>query len=188
MIIFVSHFVPTKMSGHNKWSKIKNQKAVTDARKSKIFTKMVRLITVEAKKSKGMMSPGLKTVVDKAKSFNVPNDTIDRAVKKASTDNGAAMEAITYEAYGPGGVALIIEALTENRNKAAGEVKHILSEAGSELAAIGSASWAFTRSPDGTWTPNMTLPLSDEDYEKLEKLVDALEDNDEVQDVYTNAE
>lgn len=177
------------MSGHNKWSKIKNKKAVTDARKSKIFTKMVRLLTVEAKKSKGNLnSPGLKTVIEKAKSFNVPNDTIDRAIKKASSDNSAAMESITYESYGPGGVALIIEALTENRNKAAGEIKHILSESGCELAAIGSASWAFTRSPDGTWTPNMTLPLTDEDYEKLEKLVDALEDNDEVQEVYTNAE
>ncbi len=176
------------MSGHNKWSKIKNQKAVTDARKSKIFTKMVRLITVEAKKSKGAMSPGLKTVIEKAKSYNVPNDTIDRAVKKASTDNSAAMDSVTYESYGPGGIAIIIEALTENRNKAAGEIKHILSENGCELAAIGSATWAFTRSPDGVWTPNMTMPLSDEDYAKLEKLVDELEDNDEVQDVYTNAE
>jgi transcriptional/translational regulatory protein YebC/TACO1 len=98
------------------------------------------------------------------------------------------MEAITYESYGPGGVAIIINALTDNKNKAAGEVKHILSEAGCELAAIGSASWAFTRNPDGSWVPNMTTPLSDEDYEKLEKLVDELEDNDEVQEVFTNAE
>jgi YebC/PmpR family DNA-binding regulatory protein len=176
------------MSGHNKWSKIKNQKAVTDARKSKIFTKMVRLLTVEAKKSKGNLnSPGLKTVIDKAKSFNVPNDTIDRAIKKAGTDNSATMDSVTYEAYGPGGVAIIIDTLTDNRNKAAGEVKHILSEHGSELAAIGSAAWAFTKTHEG-WVPNMTVPLSDEDYVKLESLVDELEDNDEVQEVYTNAE
>ena len=177
------------MSGHNKWSKIKNRKAVTDARKSKIFTKMVRLLSVEARKAKGNTnSPGLKAAIEKAKSFDVPNDNIDRAVKKAAGETGTVMEPITYESYGPGGVALIIEALTENRNKAAGEIKHILTQNGSELAAMGSAAWAFTRSPDGTWTPNTTIPLSDEDYEKLEKLVEELEDNDEVQDVYTNAE
>jgi len=176
------------MSGHNKWSKIKNRKAVTDARKSKIFTKMMRLLTVEAKKAKGdVNASGLKAVIEKAKSFNVPNDNIDRAVKKAQGDTGSAMEEIVYESYGPGGVAIIITVLTDNRNKAAAEVKHILSQNGSALAAIGSATWAFTKSHEG-WTPNTTVPLSDPDYEKLEKLVDELEDNDEVQEVYTNAD
>jgi YebC/PmpR family DNA-binding regulatory protein len=176
------------MSGHNKYSKIKHQKAKTDGQKSKIFTKMVKLISAEAKKAGGnLSSPGLANAIDKAKKENVPNDTIDRAVKKATQDNSAAMETITYESYGPGGVAIIIEALTDNRNKAAQEIKHILSLQGAELAAPGSASWAFTKTHEG-WTANTTTPLEDADIEVLEKLVEALEENDEVQAVFTNAE
>lgn len=176
------------MSGHNKWSKIKRQKGATDAQRSKVFSKLVRFITVEAKKSGGnTTSPGLKTAIEKAKAANMPNDTIDRAIKKATTDNSAAMEAITYEAYGPGGVAIIIEALTDNRNKAAQEVKFILSRNNCSLAAIGAATWAFQKTDEG-WVPQNTVPLSDEDIEKLQKLVEELEENDEVQDVYTNAE
>ena len=129
------------MSGHNKWSKIKNKKAVTDAQKSKIFSKMVRLITVESKKAKGdINSPGLRAIIEKAKSENVPNDNISRAVKKGIGNDVGAMEQITYEAYGPGGTALIIEALTENKNKAVQEIKHILSKNGFELATSGSAT------------------------------------------------
>jgi YebC/PmpR family DNA-binding regulatory protein len=176
------------MSGHNKFSKIKHQKAKTDAQKSKVFTKMVKLISAEAKKAGGnLRSPGLVNAVEKAKKENVPNDTIDRAIKKATADNSAAMETITYESYGPGGVAIIIESLTDNRNKAAQEIKHTLSLHGSELAAPGSASWAFTKTHEG-WVANTTTPLEDADIASLEKLVEALEENDEVQDVYTNAE
>lgn len=176
------------MSGHNKWSKIKHQKAKTDAQKSKIFGKIVRLLTVEAKKANGNLeSPGLKTAIEKAKSENVPNDTIDRAIKKASTDNSATMDAVTYESYGPGGSALIIEALTDNRNKAAQEVKFILSKHNCELAAIGSATWAFKKTNEG-WIPQTTIPLNEEDGTKLQALVEELENNDEVQEVYTNAE
>jgi YebC/PmpR family DNA-binding regulatory protein len=176
------------MSGHNKWSKIKRQKEKTDAQKSKIFGKMVKLITVEAKKAGGnIASPGLKSAIDRAKAANVPNDNIERAIKKFS-EGGAAMEAITYEAYGPGGCAMVIEALTDNRNKAAQEIKFILSKNGYALAGMGAATWAFTRMPDMTWEAQSTIPLSDEDGEKLDKLIDELEENDEVQDVYTNAE
>ena len=92
-----------------------------------------------------------------------------------------------YEAYGPGGIAILIEALTDNRNKAAQEIKHILSQNGSELAAPGSASWAFAKTHEG-WVPQTTLPLDEAGIIILEKLVEALEENDEVQDVYTNAE
>ena len=114
------------MSGHNKWSKIKNRKAVTDAQKSKIFTKVVRLLTVEAKKAHGdVTAPGLATAIAKAREANMPGDNIDRAVKKASSDP-ATMEQIIYEAYGPGGCAMVIETLTDNRNKAAQEIKFIL--------------------------------------------------------------
>ncbi len=176
------------MSGHNKWSKIKRQKEKTDAQKSKIFSKIVKMITVEAKKAGGNRnSPGLKTAIEKAKAENVPNDNIERAIKK-STEAGAAMESITYEAYGPGGCAMIIEALTDNRNKAAQDIKHALSLHGFELAGMGSASWAFERTPDMEWKATTMVPISEEDGEKLGELVDALDDCDEVQDVYTNAE
>ena len=97
------------------------------------------------------------------------------------------MESVMYEAYGPGGVALMIEALTDNRNKAAAEIKHILAANGSALAAPGSASWAFTKTPEGHM-PNTIVPISEEDGAKLDILIEALEDNDEVQEIYTNAE
>jgi YebC/PmpR family DNA-binding regulatory protein len=176
------------MAGHNKYSKIKHIKAKTDAQKSKIFGKMVRLITVEAKKAGGnLSSPGLKAAIERAREENVPNDTIDRAVKKASTDNSAAMENVTYESYGPGGCAIIIEGLTENRNKTAQEMKFILSKHNCELAAIGSASWAFQKTHEG-WVPQTMIPISEEDGKKLEALIEELENNDDVQDVFTNAE
>ncbi len=176
------------MSGHNKFSKIKHIKAKNDAQKSKSFGKFVRLITVESKKAKGnILSPGLAAAIDKARKENMPNDTIDRAVKKGATDNSAAMEMNLYEAYGPGGIAILIEALTDNKNKTAQELKHILALNEIELAAPGSASWAFTKSHEG-WQPTSTMPLEDADIEKLSKVVEDLENNDDVQNVYTNAE
>ncbi len=176
------------MAGHNKYSKIKHIKAKNDAQKSKNFGKLVRFITVEAKKSDGnLSSPGLAAAIAKARGENMPNDTIDRAIKKAITDNSAAMETIVYESYGPGGVAILINALTDNRNKAAQEIKHILSNHNLELAAPGSASWAFTKTAN-TWSPTSTMPLEDTDIEKLTALVEELENNDEVQEVFTNAE
>jgi transcriptional/translational regulatory protein YebC/TACO1 len=174
------------MSGHNKWSKVKNKKAVTDARKGKIYTKMAKVISIELKKANGdAKAAGVQAAVKKARELNVPNENIERALKK--NDNAVAMESIMYEAYGPGGVALIIEALTENRNKAAGEVKHILAENGSALAAPGSASWAFTKTAEG-YMPNTMVEISEEDGLKLDKLIEDLEDNDEVQEIWTNAE
>lgn len=178
------------MSGHNKWSKIKNKKAVTDAQKSKIFGKLVRFVAVESKKAKGdVNSPGLRAAIEKAKAENVPSDNIDRAIKKGVGGEGGEMEQITYEAYGPGGSALIIEALTENRNKAAQEVKHILTKNGFELAVPGSATWAFIKQTGSNeWIPKNTMPISEEDGAKLETIIDELEENDEVQEVFTNAE
>lgn len=176
------------MSGHNKYSKIKHIKAKNDAQKSKSFGKLVRLITVEAKKAGGnLSSPGLATAIEKARSENMPNDTIDRAIKKAMTDKSADMESINYESYGPGGVAILINVLTDNRNKAAQEVKHILSKNGYELASPGSASWAFQKTSEG-WQATTTMPLEDADIEKLTVLVEDLENNEDVQDVFTNAE
>lgn len=175
------------MAGHNKWSKIKRQKEKTDGQKSKIFGKMVKLIQVEAKKANGnVSSPGLKAAIEKAKSMNVPNDNIERAIKK-SAEAGEA-EVVVYEAYGPGGCAMIIECLTENKNRANQDVKTILAKNDLAMAGVGAASWAFTHNPGEEWIPTSTIPLSEEDGEKLSNLIDQLEESDEVNDVYTNAE
>ncbi len=176
------------MSGHNKWSKIKRQKEKTDAQKSKVFSKFAKLISTASRDAKGdVTAPSLRTVIEKAREFNMPAENIDRAVKKGGGSESVLMEAITYESYGPGGCALVIDALTTNRNKAAQEVKFILSKHGLSLAAPGSATWAFERK-NMEWVPTMTVPLSPDDEKILEAVIEELEDNEEVQDVYTNAE
>ncbi|HEY4500566.1 MAG TPA: YebC/PmpR family DNA-binding transcriptional regulator [Candidatus Paceibacterota bacterium] len=175
------------MSGHNKWSQIKHKKAKTDAQKSKQFSKFSRLITEEARKSKGdKNSANVRAAIERAHEVNMPNDAIERAIKKA-TESSARLEMVTYEAYGPGGCAMIIEAFTANKNKATQEVKFILTKNGFSLATPGSASWAFERHGI-QWKPTSTTALADTDLIALEKLIDELEDNEEVQEVFTNVE
>jgi len=174
------------MAGHSKWAKLKHQKAITDVRKSKIFTKLVRFIAVEAKLAKGdKTAPGLRAAIEKARQANMPSDNIERAIAKAA--GGAEMERVTYEAYGPGGVALIIEGYTDSRNRTSQEIKHLLSLNGGSLASPGAAMWAFAKNAEGALEPTTTVELSDEDGQKLADLVDALEENDDVNTVYTNA-
>lgn len=173
------------MAGHNKWAQIKHKKAVTDAKKSKIFTKLVKLIKVEARLAHGdLNSPSLKAAIERARKENMPKENIDRAIKSASESNPD--EKVIYEAYGPGGCALIIEGLTDSRNRTSQEIKHLLSKLGSSLAAPGSALWAFEKTEDG-YAPTSTVPLSDEDGAKLGEVLEALEENEDVQAVYTNA-
>lgn len=180
------------MSGHNKWAQIKRQKGKTDAQKSKAFSKFSRLITAEAKKSGGgkagadRNSPALKAIIERARAINMPNDSIERAIKK-STEQAATMESAIYEAYGPGGCALIIDTLTDNKNKVSQEIKHILSKNSFALAGMGAASWAFEKTADG-WIPKTTIILGGEDIQKLDVLITELEEDDDVQAVYTNAE
>ena len=175
------------MSGHSKWSKIKHKKASTDARKSKVFSKLVRFITVEAKKAKGdRNSPGLRVAIEKARAENMPADNIDRAINKAAASS-EELEPVVYEAYGPGGVAIIIEGYTDNRNRTVQEIKHLLSKNGGSLANQGAAMWAFSRVGDKL-EPMTTVDLSDEDLEKLAIIVDELEEHDDINEVYTNAE
>lgn len=179
------------MSGHNRWSQIKHRKGITDAKKSKIFSKLVRFISVEAKLAKGdINAPGLRSAIEKAKKVNMPSENIERAIKKAS-EPGAQMDSITYETYGPGGVGIIIETLTDSKNRTAQDIKHILSKNGFALGGIGSVTWSFLKekTPEGIiWKPNMFIPVGDTDLELLDKLVEDLEELDDVQDVYTNAE
>ena len=174
------------MSGHNKWSQIKRTKGASDAKKSQIFGKLSRMISVQVKLAKGdLKSNAVISAIEKAKAADMPKDTIDRAISKAT--EAKDLETILYEAYGPGGVGIIIEALTDNRNKAAQEIRHILSKNGFALGAIGSVMWGFQKE-DGEFKPTMTIPVSDEDMTLLEKLVNDLEASDEVQEVITNAE
>ncbi len=176
------------MAGHSKWAQIKRQKGSEDAKRSKIFSKLARFISQESKRAKGdVNSPGLRTVIEKAKKENMPKDTIERAVKKGvSADMGELYE-VLYEAYGPGGCAILIEGLTDSKNRSAAEIKHLLSENGAALAAQGAASWAFKKE-NSEWTPQTTVLLSDEDGSKLSELIEMLEEREDVQEVYTNAD
>lgn len=176
------------MSGHNKWSQIKNKKGAVDAKKSREFGKLSRLITVEVKKADGNAdSPGVRSVVERARAINMPNENILRAIARGKEKDAALLEEVVYEAYGPGGVALIIHGFTDNKNRTGAEIKHLLSLSGATLAAHGAASWAFSREGNN-WVPNTTLPISEDDTKKLRGLVEKLEEDEDIQEVFTNAE
>jgi YebC/PmpR family DNA-binding regulatory protein len=174
------------MAGHSKWAKLKHVKGKTDAQKSKLFSKLVRFITIESKKAKGdRTAPGVRAAIDKARAANMPNDNIERALAKA--EGGAEMEQVVYEAYGPGGCALVIEGYTDSRNRTSAELKHLLSLHGGTLANPGAAMWAFTKNTEGKLEPISPIELSDEDAQKMAELSDALEEHDDVSEVYTSA-
>jgi len=176
------------MSGHNKWSQIKHQKAKTDAQKSKIFSKHASVITMESRKANGnLSSPSLIAAIERAKKDSMPKENIERAVAKGSGADGASLTEVLYETYGPGGVAMLITAVTDNANRTTPEVKHILSKLGYQLGVTGSSAWAFTKTHTG-YVPNMPVTLSDEDGEKLATLIEALEEHDDIQDIFTTAD
>ncbi len=176
------------MSGHNKWSKIKHKKAASDAQKSKQFSKLSRLITVEVKKAGGNRdAASVRKVIEQAKAVNMPNENIERAIKRAEEFGTRDMESVIYEAYGPEGVALVIDALTDNRNRTAAEIKSLLSKHKIELAQPGSALWAFERSDDG-YKRTAPVKISEEAGRSLSAILEDLENNDDVQAVYNNAE
>lgn len=174
------------MAGHSKWKQIKHKKSASDLKKSKIFSKLSLLISNEAKKCGGdKNSPSLRAAIEKARVENMPSENIERAINKAKEQK--ELESITYEGYGPGGVGIIVEALTTSKNRANQEIKHLFSKNGGNIGTIGSVSWAFKK--EGlSWHPNTTVLVSDEDAEGLNELVEALESSDEVSAVYTNAE
>lgn len=135
------------MSGHSKWSKVKHQKATTDALKGQAFTKASRGITVAVREGGGITDPEknyrLRLALEKARSVNMPKDTIDRAMERGSTGGEQAIESLMYEGFGPGGVALVIETTTDNRARTVSEVKHIIEHHGGSLAGRGSVSFLF---------------------------------------------
>ena len=237
------------MSGHSKWATTKHKKAVIDAKRGKLFAKLIKNIEVAARTGGGDPSgnPTLADAIAKAKGQSVPNDNIDRAVKRGAglEAGGADWEPITYEGYGPGGVALLIECLTDNRNRAASEVRTAMTRNGGSMADPGSVAYLFNRrgvvlvpkngrteddvltavleagaeevndlddafeivseatdlgavrealkvagieyeSADISWLPSVSVPLEDEPARKVLRLVDALEDCDDVQNVWAN--
>jgi YebC/PmpR family DNA-binding regulatory protein len=238
------------MSGHSKWATTKHKKAVVDARRGKLFAKLVKNVEVAARTGGADVAgnPTLADAIAKAKGSSVPNENIDRAVRRgAGVDAGGAdYEAITYEGYGPGGVAVLVECLTDNRNRAASEVRTVFSRNGGSLADPGSVAYLFTRkgvvlvpaveglsedavlgavldagaeevndlgegfeviceasdtravrlaleaasiaveSADASFIPSVSVPLDDDTGRKVLRLVDALEDCDDVQNVWAN--
>lgn len=178
------------MAGHNKWSKIKHKKAVTDAAKSKIYSKYNKLIQVAIKQAGGnLSSPSVVSAIEKAKSENVPKDNIERAIKKATGSDSQALQEVLYEGFGPAGVGILIKVVTDNTNRAVTEVKTVLTKNGGSFAQSGAVSWAFSKNQQGDWVANegTEISLSEEDEEKLEKIISLLEELDDVTDVYVNA-
>lgn len=238
------------MAGHSKWKQIKRKKAVTDNRRAANWTKLIREITVAAKAGGGDPggNPRLRLAIDTARAANMPNDNIDRAIKKGTGElEGVNYEEITYEAYGPGGVAILIESLTDNGNRTVADIRRWLSRNGGNLGTTGSVAWMFDRrgqitidaerhdeeavmeaaleagaldveSDDGAYTvltevadfaavqdalrekgiawedaelamiPRNEVQVSGADAEQLVKLLELLEELDDVQKVHTNAD
>ncbi|MBU1887880.1 MAG: YebC/PmpR family DNA-binding transcriptional regulator [Candidatus Omnitrophica bacterium] len=136
------------MSGHSKWASIKHKKAATDAKRGNLFTKLIKEITVAARRGGGDIdkNPRLRTAIDRAKQANMPADNIDRAVKKGTGElEGVNYEEFTMEGYGPGGVAIMVELLTDNRNRTTADIRNIFSKKNGSLAGAGSVSWMFEK-------------------------------------------
>ncbi len=158
------------MAGHSKWANIKHRKAAQDAKRGAAFQKLVRAIMVAAKEGGAdpAMNIRLKTAIEKAKAANVTNDTIDRAVKKGSGGlDGANYESITYEGYGPAGVAVLVEALTDNKNRTSSDVRYVFSRNGGSLGELGCVNWMFER--------RGTLTLTGEGLDEEELMMSSLE-------------
>ena len=240
------------MSGHSKWATTKHKKAIIDSRRAKSFAKLIKNIEVAAKMGGADLAgnPTLQDAVQKAKKTSVPNENIDRAVKRGSGQEagGAQYDTIMYEGYGPGGVAVLVECLTDNRNRAAAEVRLAFSRNGGSMADPGSVSYLFSRrgvvvvpkaedlteddvlvavldagaeevndlgesfevlsaasdfvavrkavqeagldydSAEASWVPNLQIPLDLDGAKKMIRVIEALEDSDDVQDVYANGD
>lgn len=183
------------MSGHSKWATTKHKKAVVDARRGKLFAKLVKTVEVAAKTGGGdpAGNPTLADAIAKAKSQSVPNDNIERAVKRGSGElaGGANYENITYEAYGPAGVAILVECLTDNRNRAASDVRVAITRNGGTVADPGSVSYLFNRKgvvlltkTDGLTEDDVLLAVLDAGAEEVNDLGDAFEVISEATDLH----
>ena len=186
------------MSGHSKWTQIKHKKALTDAKRGKLFSRLSKMLTVAAKG----LGPDPKTnsrlaaAIEEARKENLPKENIERAIKRASDKDALELKEVVYEAFGPGGSALIITAVTDNSNRTTNEVKHILSLQDGKLGVEGSAMWAFDHAESPTdiqagkqsYIPKFPITLQAEDMQKFENLLEALSDQDDVENVFANIE
>ena len=179
------------MAGHSKWNNIKRRKGAADEKRGKLFTKIGREIAVAVKS--GGANPEsnskLRDAIAKAKSNNMPNDSIARSIQKASGADAANYERIVYEGYGPSGVAVMVEALTDNRNRTASDVRLYFDKFGGNLGQPGCVSFMFMNDENDEYVPIATVKLeSEDDVKNMEKLLDHLEDNDDIQEVIHNWE
>ncbi|MBI4085211.1 MAG: YebC/PmpR family DNA-binding transcriptional regulator [Candidatus Liptonbacteria bacterium] len=174
------------MSGHSHWAGIKHKKEITDQKRGKIFSKLLTAVTAAARGEPNPdFNPRLRTAVQKAKDAKVPADNIERAIKKA-LDPSVAFEELIMEAYGPGGAAILIEAVTDSKNRTIAEIKKILSDGGAKWAEPGSVRWAFEEKGEG-FEPKFPQELGEGDGKKLGSLIEKLDEHSDVQEIYTNA-
>jgi YebC/PmpR family DNA-binding regulatory protein len=172
------------MSGHSKWANVKHKKAAADAKRGKVFTKLSRAITTAAREGGGDpdMNPSLRLAIDKAKAQNMPNDNIDRAIKRGTGElDGVTYERIQYEGYGPGGVAVMVDVMTDNRNRTVAAIRHLFSKANGNLGQDGCVAWMFNT------IGQVTLPASavpDEDELMLVALEAGADDMTQEDDRY----
>jgi YebC/PmpR family DNA-binding regulatory protein len=177
------------MSGHSKWHSIKHKKGATDAKRGKIFTKMIKEITVAARTGgSGDVDSNarLRKAVSDAKAANMPNDTIDRAIKRGSGElEGAAYDEITYEGYGIGGVAVLVETMTDNRNRTVAELRHIFSKNGGNLGEAGSVAWMFDKK--GYFVVDKAAKGEEELFEiAIEAGADDMQDEGDVFEIFSS--
>ena len=182
------------MSGHSHWAGIKHKKQAEDQKRGKIFSKLSRMISVAAREGADPeMNPKLRQALEEAKAFNMPKENIERAIKRGTGElEGAKLEEVSYEAFGPGGVAIIIEGITDNKNRTFQEVKQILQKYNGKLAESGSVKWLFSRKGAITINPNIQNSMSKEDLE-LKAIEAGAEDiywhkTEDLLDIYTKPE
>ncbi len=176
------------MSGHSKWAQIKHQKGTADAKKSKIFAKLAHIISIASHNGKDpAMNPILREAISKAREANMPSDNIQRAIKRGAGElkEGGILEEVLYEFFGPGGCAVLVEGITDNKNRILGELRHILSKHELQLAGTGSCLWTFEKTAEG-WNPKNIIEVSKDDQEKLKNLFEKIDELDDIQDITTN--
>jgi len=181
------------MSGHSHFSSIRHKKEITDQKRGKIFSKLARQISVAAREKGGNpeTNPSLRMAIEKAKEFNMPKDNIERAIKRGTGElEGEKLEEVIYEAYGPGNIALIIEGITDNKNRALGEIRNILNQHQAKLAESGSVKWMFERKGAITLRTTDNYPINKEDLELLaiEAGAEDIYWHNDVLDVFTKIE
>jgi len=174
------------MSGHSHWAQIKHKKGSVDEKKGKLFSKLLNAVAVAARDNPNPdFNPRLRTMIEKARTANVPQENIERAIKKSSETKN--LEEILIEAYGPEKVACIIHGITDNKNRTLAEIRALLTEGGAKIADPGSVLWSFTKTDEG-WKPTFSQPISEGGKTKIQSLISLLEEHPDVDWIVTNAQ